>query len=227
MFVAALRSFPPAHRHIFVCLRGVGKPLNFEKVAKKHFPDSCFVFADKPTEGPASTCLLAQKYLEPNENLLISSIDYQIVYDYRAFNELTQDNSVDVIIFTFFMGHITKKSPEAFAYCHVQGDLVSEVVEKKTISDTPWRDHAVVGTFFYKKCEDFILGANQMIQKNIRVNNEFYVGTSINQLIELGKKVVVFPVNKFISFGDPFELEIYRYWEDFFAVENVGLNIGG
>ena len=54
--------------------------------------------------------------------------------------------------------------------------------------------------------------SEKTISKNIRVNNEFYVGTSINQLIEAGKKVVCFPVEKFISFGDPFELNLYQYW---------------
>ena len=62
-------------------------------------------------------------------------------------------------------------------------------------------------------------GAKRMIEKNIRINNEFYVGTSINQLIEEGLDVRIFPVGKFISFGDPFELELYQAWEEFFYQE--------
>ena len=42
------------------------------------------------------------------------------------------------------------------------------------------------------------------------------MGTSINYLIEKGMKVHIFEVNKWISFGDPIELDLYYFWEDFF-----------
>jgi len=43
-----------------------------------------------------------------------------------------------------------------------------------------------------------------------------YVGTSINYLIEQGKKVVIFDIDQWISFGDPFELQVLEYWDEHF-----------
>ena len=55
-----------------------------------------------------------------------------------------------------------------------------------------------------------------MIAKNIRINGEFYVGTSLNQLIENGSDVRILPVTKFICFGTPFELNMFHAWEEYF-----------
>ena len=91
-----------------------------------------------------------------------------------------------------------------------------EVVEKQTISDNPYENPAVVGSFAYRNAAMFVHGAKKMIGKNIRVNGEFYVGTSINQLVEEGYNVVNFEVDEFISFGNPYELIHFEFWEEYF-----------
>ena len=60
-----------------------------------------------------------------------------------------------------------------------------------------------------------------LIENNITVNGEHYVGTSINYLVEHGKKIVIFDIEQWISFGDPFELKILEYWQDVFQRERV------
>ncbi len=75
----------------------------------------------------------------------------------------------------------------------------------------------ITGTFWYKEAKLFIESAQQLIRDDIRVNNEHYVATSINFLIEKGYKVMTFEVEQWISFGDPTELNLYYFWEEFFA----------
>ena len=90
------------------------------------------------------------------------------------------------------------------------------MVEKETISENPSSDPLVIGTFWYRRALDFKLAARNLIDNNIRVNDEHYVGTSINYLIEQGKKIIIFEVEQWISFGDPFELKVLEYWQSFF-----------
>lgn len=219
MFMAAIRSFPRSDRYLLVCQKEFVRRYSFQKQVEQYLSSCEVLTVDGLTEGQACTCLVAEDRMDPNDMLMISSCDYQLVYDEEAHQQLFHDPTIDVIVWTFQTGAITKKSPEAFAYCRTMGNHVLEVVEKRTISETPHLDPAVTGTFTYRRVSDFLYGAKMMIQKNIRINGEFYVGTSINQLIEIGKKVVVFPVKKFISFGDPFELQLYQAWEEFFFNE--------
>jgi NDP-sugar pyrophosphorylase family protein len=217
MFVLSIKSFPVPDKYIFICLREHCEKYNLERLIKDNFKKYEIVIVDKVTEGPASSCLLAEDKLDMNDGLFIASCDYQMVYNEEKYERLLNDRKIDVIIWTFKIGSVKKESSEMFAYCRTDGERVTEVVEKRLISKTPYLDQAVVGSFTYKKAELFIRGARKMINKNIRINNEFYVGTSINQLIEEGYNVVAFEIDKFISFGTPFELMYMQYWEDYFS----------
>ena len=219
MFVAAATSFPPASKTIFVCQEGFLSRYPFEKEVAAYFNDYKIYSVYGITEGQACSCLLAADCLDTDDSLLISSIDYQLIYDEEKFNQFKEDQNVDVVIFTLRIKSMPVKDLNGFAYCRLDGERVTEVIEKRTISDNPREDQAVAGTFFYRRARDFLSSSRRMIEKDIRVNNEFYVGTSINQLIEDGAHVRYFELEKFISFGNPVELELYQFWEEYFYSE--------
>ncbi len=216
MFLTAVRSFPPADHTIFLARREHLQKYPLAPLVAREVPRHTFIPVDGLTEGQACTCLLAEEQLSPQASLFIASCDYQMVYDRKAYEALRADPDVDVIIWTFKIGAIKKADPNAFAYCRTEGRRVLEVVEKRTISNHPENDPAVVGSFTYRSADLFIWSAREMIAKNIRINGEFYVGTSINQLIAAGYRVVTFEIDKFISFGDPYELMHFEYWQEYF-----------
>jgi dTDP-glucose pyrophosphorylase len=84
--------------------------------------------------------------------------------------------------------------------------LVTEVAEKNPISDI-----ATVGLYYWKQGKDFVEAAEQMISKNIRTNNEFYVCPSFNEAILNGKKIKTFEIAKecMHGVGTPEDLAIY------------------
>ncbi|MFC1566340.1 hypothetical protein ACFL4A_00695 [bacterium] len=215
MIIAALKTFPAADSYVFVCSKQHYDKL--KKIVDSFKSNVEIITVEEVTQGQACTCLLAEEFIEKSNGLFIASCDYQMVYDEEKYQKLLDNPSIDVIIWTFKIGSIKKANPEHFAYCRVEGNRVTEIVEKRTISDLPHLDPAVVGSFTYKKSSLFIEGAKNMIKKNILVNNEFYAATSINQLIEKGYNVVAFEIDKFISFGTPFELQLFHYWEDYFT----------
>lgn len=179
-----------------------------------------FILVDKTTSGQAATCVLASDSLDKNESLMISSCDYELVYDSKKLDNLRNTFDPDVIIFTFKLNSLPVGAYENFAYCESNEETVSKIIEKKCISQTPHLDPMITGTFWYKSADLFLNSANQLIQDDIRINNEHYVGTSINFLISAGYKVMSFEVDQWISFGDPTELNLYYFWEEFFILND-------
>ena len=88
----------------------------------------------------------------------------------------------------------------SFAQLNEDG-FVSEVAEKKPISDV-----ATTGIYYWKKGSDYVKYAEEMIEKNIRVNNEFYVCPVFNQAIEDGKKIKTFHIDGMWGIGTPEDL---------------------
>jgi dTDP-glucose pyrophosphorylase len=82
--------------------------------------------------------------------------------------------------------------------------FVSEVAEKSPISNI-----ATAGVYYWKKGSDYVKYTEQMIDKNIRTNNEFYVCPVFNEAILDKKKVKVFQIKKMWGLGTPEDLEYY------------------
>ena len=149
---------------------------------------------------------------------MIASADYEQRYNPELWQKIIENQEIDGAIWTYRSGSMALKDPENFAYCRVRKDgvTIDKVVEKKTISDTPHLDPLVIGTFWYRRAGDFKDAVKDMVANNILVNGEHYVGTSINYLIKNRKKFVIFDIDQWISFGDPFELQVLEYWQEHF-----------
>ena len=151
------------------------------------------------TDGAACTALLAKKYINTDEDLLIANSDQVLDYSLENFCLLKSIKNVDGIIFSFHAVH-----PKwSFIKTNTRG-IVTEVAEKKPISDI-----ATCGVYWYRKGSDFVCAAEEMIRKNTRVNNEFYIAPVYNEMITNGAKIIPFFVHKMHGIGTPEDLTEY------------------
>jgi dTDP-glucose pyrophosphorylase len=219
MFLKSSQSMPNVKKWIFLFRsEEISKHKVAERVIKENFEFPIIVPVEIETSGQAATCLLAKNEIDLGKPLLIASCDYITIYDQNKWNKILSDKTIDIAIWTYRMGSMLTKNPNAFAYCKTEkdNDTIIEIVEKKTISSTPENDPLLVGTFWFRDSKDFIFSAENAIQKNINVNGEHYIGNSLNSLINAGKKIVIFDIDQWVSLGDPFELDVYYYWEEHF-----------
>jgi len=143
--------------------------------------------------------LLAEEFINNDEELLIANSDQVIQFSPENFNTFRRFSNIDGIVFTFHAVH-----PKwSFVKTNSRG-VVTEVAEKRPISDI-----ATCGIYYYRKGSDFVRYAHSMIEKNIRVNNEFYIAPVYNELIQDRKVLVPFFVDKMHGLGTPEDLEKY------------------
>jgi NDP-sugar pyrophosphorylase family protein len=158
-----------------------------------------YVEVDGLTEGAACTALLAEELIDNDEDLLIANSDQYIDYESLNFHMLKNLTNVDGIVFSFNAVH-----PKwSFVKTNSRG-YVTEVAEKKPISNI-----ATCGIYWYRHGSDFVSCAKQMIEKDIRVNNEFYIAPVYNELINSGKTLIPFYVNKMWGIGTPEDLRYF------------------
>lgn len=191
-----------------------------ERTIKKYFPCSRFIRINKLTEGQACTCLLAEELINNNEELLIAGCDNGMEYDKGLFLQACQD--ADVLVFTYRHNSCVLNNPNQYGWMIVDNDgNVENVSIKKAISDNPMEDHAVVSTFWFREGHIFVEAAKKMIDENDRINNEFYVDQAIKHAMDLGYRVKVFEIDKYIGWGTPEDYinyqKTFEYWRDFYS----------
>ncbi|MDC0940369.1 HAD-IA family hydrolase [Candidatus Pelagibacter sp.] len=182
--------------YIFIVQKEHQLKFNINSVLKILKPNSKIIELDEITEGAACTTLLAKKFINNNNPLIIANSDQFIKWDSIKSMYNFNSKKIDGSILTFEAVH------PKWSYAKTnKNNIVTEVAEKKVISK-----NATVGVYFWKKGNDYVKYAERMIKKNIRINNEFYVCPVFNEAILDKKKIIIDPVEEMHGLGTPDDL---------------------
>jgi HAD superfamily hydrolase (TIGR01509 family) len=185
--------------YIYVVQKDHRKKYNLDTLLNLITPGCKIVEVEGVTEGAACTALLAKEYIDNDKPLFFANSDQFVEWDSNEFLYKMNETEADGGMVTFKATH-----PKwSFAKLNSEG-LVTEVAEKNPISDT-----ATVGYYYWKNGSDFVKYAEQMIDNNIRVNNEFYVCPVFNEAIKDNKKIRTYNIEKMWGLGTPEDLKYY------------------
>jgi dTDP-glucose pyrophosphorylase len=157
------------------------------------YPDPIIVVIDGLTEGAACSALLAKDYIDTDESLLI--VDSDTVFDWDSIDFLWDLRIIDpdgcIVTCT------TSDPSKSFVEVDHEGVAI-RTAEKKPISN-----NGAVGIYYWRHGHDFVRYAEQMIAKNLRVNNEFYICPVYNEAIADNKVITIYPIPGVYNMGTP------------------------
>jgi HAD superfamily hydrolase (TIGR01509 family) len=185
--------------YIFLVQKSHYEKYNLQSVLSILKPGCKIVQVDGLTEGAACTTLLAKEFIDNDEPLVMANSDQFVEWDSNNVMYSFTADGIDGGILTF------KATHPKWSYAKLdENGFVSQVAEKNPISD-----NATVGVYYWNKGSDYVKYAEQMIEKNIRTNNEFYVCPVFNEAIADGKKIRVKEISKMWGIGTPEDLNYF------------------
>lgn len=168
---------------------------------------------DYVTEGPSATALLGLKTLDRELPLIIANSD-----QYLDFNPA---NWIESFVNSDSAGSILcmqDSDPKwSFARLDSEGKVI-EVVEKRVVSNL-----ATCGVYFFQRGSLFEAAASRQMDKDARVNGEFYVGPVYNELISDGEAVGAYDLGPIsdVMFGLGVPLDYERFLSNSSLVERA------
>jgi dTDP-glucose pyrophosphorylase len=149
-------------------------------------PDANFIGIPDGTKGAACSALLAAKYIDNKNELLIINSNEILEQDFQIVLQQFRRCNLDAGVVTFPSVH------PRYSYVTIDDStkLVTEAAEKKPISRM-----ATAGFYWFKHGSDFVGAVQSMIRKDACVNDQFYICPSLNQLVLDHKKIGVFPIS--------------------------------
>lgn len=217
MAVRAAKSLPSADLWIFICREEHIWQYGIDSTLKEYFQNAKIIVLDHLTEGQAITCLAARNDIYDDDMLTIAACDNAVVYNKDVLHRYYKDETVEAFIWTFRNNQSVLQNPNMYGWVEIdENDSALSVSCKKSISGNPLNDHAILGSFTFKRASDFFSSVDLMIERNIRINNEFYIDVAMNMAIENGVNVKIFEVAKYICWGTPKDLRTYLYWREYF-----------
>ena len=219
MIINAVECLPQTTKKIFICQNDHLNKYEIGSTIKKYYPESEIIGIDYITEGQACTCEIAfQKYNIPlDKPILISACDNGVYYDIDKYQNLLEDNDVDIIIWSFSNNPTSKLYPHMYAWIEVDdNNFIKNVSIKKPFIHCE-NKYAIIGTMMFKKGKYFLEGLKNIYENNNRTNNEFYVDNMIMPLVNMGYKCKIFDVDNYLCWGTPNDYKTYNYWNEYFT----------
>ena len=181
MIEYALDSLNLDGRYIFIVYKYSDESINTKliNILNKTKPGCEIIQIDYITSGPASSALLAKELIDNDQELIITNCDQIMKWDSSKFINFINNSDKDGLVVTY------NSDTDKNSYIKIDTNgLGTELSEKKVISNL-----SLNGIHFWKKGKYFVKSTLSMISKDIRVNNEFYISMTYNQMIESGLKV--------------------------------------
>ena len=188
------------HRFIFICQAEHLRSFPLQSTLERLAPGCLIREVQGVTDGAACTALFAKDLIDTRDPLMIANCDQYVDVEMDAY---LAHETADGLIMTM------KARDNKWSFIELDSTgRVIRVAEKEVVSD-----EATVGIYNYRYGADFVCAAEQMISKNLRVNNEFYVAPVYNELIAAGKRITYYNIGSLASgmygLGTPEDLEAF------------------
>ena len=180
----------------------------------KNLRKDCIIYTvPKLTNGSAETCLAAFYSINNDIPLIITNSDQILEWDSKKYLNYLNKNKPDSNVITI------SSSCNKSSYIELDDSgFGKRLTEKEVISD-----NALVGIHYWKKGKYFVESTKELIKRNIRMKNEYYISLTYNILIENGLNVTSYKLKeneKYLSIGTPEQLYDYMDYKDLNVKKN-------
>jgi hypothetical protein len=220
MAIQAVRDLPRAKYYAFVLRNDMCGYKELARQLADTFTGAVVEAVPAVTAGEACTALiglesLAHAFHEVPGPITFSACDNGALYNHHDLTVMLEDDDVDIIVWGV-RGHTSAaRRPQSMGWVDAEGGAIRRISVKAPLK-SPESDPAVVGTFTFRRAEDFCRVVARMKKRDGRINGEFYIDTCINDAIELGLRCRLFEVDYFLSWGAPDDLRTFEYWQSCF-----------
>ena len=218
MVVQAVHDLPPANAHAFVLRRDMPGHEEIAGILKDTYPGAVIETIAAVTEGQACTALIGLDALAEEAMagpVTFGACDNGALYQAQNFQTLADDPDTDVIVWGVRGYANAVRNPKMYGWIDEEGGLIRSI-SVKTPLGSPATDPIVLGTFTFRRGQDFRSVVDRLIARDGRINGEFYIDSCINDALALGLRCRLFEVDSFLSWGTPNDLRTFEYWQSCF-----------
>ena len=197
---------------IFICNKTHAHTTDMVDILKQIVKHCDIIVIENHKLGPVHTILNALDYIDDKEEVIVTYCDNPYLWNYSDFKNYVKEKDLDGCILSHTGFHPHRLSSTYMAYMKMDGDKVIDVKEKEPYTDNHWEEDASTGTYYFRKGSYIKKYFQECIDRNINFNNEYYVTSVYNLLIDNDMNVGIYNTELVTVFGTPSELENFESW---------------
>jgi NDP-sugar pyrophosphorylase family protein len=211
--------FPGEHNFIFVCNRDhlQNPDYRMQEILQRACPTGKIVAIAPHRKGPVHAVMQAIDYLDLEKQVVINYCDFTCFWDWPDFKHFVNETKCAGAIPAYRGFHPHSLGSTYYAYLEESAGLwAKNIQEKKPFTSNPKNEFASTGTYYFENGKLMLWAFNEMIDRELSVNDEFYVSMAYKPLFDAGKKIAIYEIQHFMQWGTPQDLIEYKQWSDLF-----------
>jgi NDP-sugar pyrophosphorylase family protein len=210
--------FPGESDFIFICNQEHLKNSDFalEKTIKKYCPSGRIVSIAPHKLGPVHAVTKAFDFINNDKPVVVNYCDFSCYWDWNHFKDFVSTSKCDAAIPAYKGFHPHSLGTTNYAYIKESNNYIYDIQEKKPFTNNRMNEYASSGTYYYSSgllMKDSFVEA---ISNDFSTNGEFYVSLSYKNLIKKNKEILLYPIQHFMQWGTPEDLNEYQMWSNLF-----------
>lgn len=223
MIEFVINLFPTETDFIFICREEHLAQTNLRETLETLMPSGQIVEIEGHKLGPVYAVSKVFDLIDDDEQVIVNYCDFFMEWNYEDFKKEVAQTQCDGAIpsYTGFHPHLL---PENNLYASTRVDennYMLEIREKHSFTENKFESPHSGGTYYFKKGAYVKKYFQELIDKEVALNGEYYVSLVYNLLQADGLRTLVYDkVPHFCQWGTPQDLEEYLYWSSIFEKAN-------
>ena len=212
--------FPGETDFVFICRKDAAADIPELKPTLERIAPQCqIVEIEGHKLGPVYAVSKIFDLIEDDEQVIVNYCDFFQDWDYQDFKRTVKETGCDGAIpcYTGFHPHLLPEK-NLYAGCKVDADnYLTEIREKFSFTENKFESHHSGGTYYFKRGSDVKKYFQELMDREMALNGEYYVSMVYELLLENKLKTLVYDkVTHFCQWGTPEDFEEYLYWAGIF-----------
>ena len=210
--------FPGETDILFICNQDhLDDPsLSLELVLKKYCPKGRVVSIAPHKLGPVHAVCQVENLIDTARPVIVNYCDFTCYWSWFHFKKHVIKTKCAGSIPAYKGFHPHSLGKTNYAYIVESNGFAQDIQEKKSFTNNRMQEYASSGTYYFRKGELMLEAFHWMIEKDLNVGGEFYVSLSYKFLLAQKLPVKIYPLEYFMQWGTPEDVDKYIHWSNTF-----------
>jgi NDP-sugar pyrophosphorylase family protein len=208
--------FPGEHNFIFVCNNEhlARNTLGMRETIEGLCPSGTIIGIEPHKLGPVHAVLEIKHLISERAPTIINYCDFSCYWDWAHFKTFVRQSECSGAIPAYRGFHPHSLRSTNYAYLSERFGWVTDVQEKRPYTANPMDEYASSGTYYFASGSIALDALRATVRRGLSVGGEFYVSMAYKHLLENRQPVAVYPLQHFMQWGTPEDLEEYVKWSE-------------
>lgn len=213
-----IEMFPGETDFLFICNEDhLNQPAyRMREILTALCPTGKIVGIPSHKKGPVFATLQASKAIKLDQPVIVNYCDFTCYWDWKQFRRFVENTDCVGAIPAYKGFHPHTLGNTHYAYMRENNGWVQDIQEKQPFTDNRMDEYASSGTYYFSSGQLMKDTFEATIAQNLNTGGEYYVSLAYKPLLQKGAPIAVYPLQHFMQWGTPDDLQEYLRWSDIF-----------